>query len=71
MWTIGITRTGNEVGLSLEEAEALDPTALDALIEHADHKLRAAGAHYVVESAADILPVLDAINDRLARGERP
>jgi phosphonoacetaldehyde hydrolase len=71
MWTIGITRTGNEVGLSLEEAEALDPTALDALIEHADRKLRAAGAHYVVESAADILPVLDAINDRLARGERP
>lgn len=71
MWTIGITRTGNEVGLSLEEAEAMDPPALEALVRHADGKLRAAGAHFVVESAADIPPVLDVIEERLARGERP
>ncbi len=71
MWTIGVTRTGNEVGLSLDEAEAMDPTALAAMVSVADHKLRAAGAHYVVESAADVLPVLDAIDARLSGGERP
>ena len=71
MWTIGITRTGNEVGLSREEAERMDSVELASLVAHADSKLRSAGAHFVVESAADILPVLDAINDRLARGERP
>lgn len=71
MWTIGVTRTGNEVGLSLDEAATMEGTALTALIARADEKLRAAGAHYVVESAADILPVLDAIDARLSGGERP
>jgi len=71
MWTVGVTRTGNEVGLSLLEAESLAPTALNKYIRLAEEKLRAAGAHYVVESAADILPVLDEIDARLARGGTP
>ena len=71
MWTIGVTRTGNEVGLSLDEVTSMDVTSLAALVSHADDKLCAAGAHYVVESAADILPVLDAIEVRLAAGEKP
>jgi phosphonoacetaldehyde hydrolase len=29
------------------------------------------GAHYVVDSIADILPCLDDIQERLARGDRP
>jgi phosphonoacetaldehyde hydrolase len=31
----------------------------------------AEGAHYVVDSVAELLPVLDQIQARLARGERP
>ena len=34
-------------------------------------RLTAAGAHYVIDSVADLLPVLDLIEGRLARGERP
>ena len=34
-------------------------------------RLRAAGAHYVIDGVADILPVMQAIEDRLGRGERP
>ena len=30
-----------------------------------------AGAHWVVDSVADLLPCLDAIDRRLAAGERP
>lgn len=71
MWTIGVTRTGNEVGLSSAEAELMAPTDLHTLVRQAEETLRAAGAHYVVESASDILPVLDEIGARLARGERP
>jgi phosphonoacetaldehyde hydrolase len=29
------------------------------------------GAHYVVDSIADVPPLLDAIHHRLAAGERP
>jgi len=71
MWTIAVTRTGNEVGLSRAEAEGLDPESMAQLLSKAEEKLAAAGAHYVIESAADAGPVLEEINGRLARGERP
>lgn len=71
MWTIGITRTGNEVGLSQEEAEAMHPEQLDALVAKAEAKLLQAGAHYVADGVADILPIIEEINLRLAEGERP
>jgi len=71
MWTIGVTTTGNEVGLSLAEWTALNPVAQSALREVAAAKLLAAGAHYVVDATADSLPILDEIDGRLARGERP
>ena len=34
-------------------------------------ELLRAGAHVVVDSIADLLPVVDSIEGRLARGERP
>ncbi len=33
--------------------------------------LERAGAHYVIDSLADIEPVIADVNARLARGERP
>jgi phosphonoacetaldehyde hydrolase len=33
--------------------------------------MRQAGAHYVVDSIAEVMPCLDAIEERIARGERP
>jgi phosphonoacetaldehyde hydrolase len=70
-WTIGVAKTGNEVGLS--EAELNDLPAADrtALIEHASARLRQAGAHYVVGGVRDILPVLGEIDERLAAGQTP
>lgn len=71
MWTIGVTTTGNEVGLSLAEWTALGHAEQDAARNTAAAKLLASGAHFVVDAAADSLPVLDEIDARLAHGERP
>jgi len=71
MWTIAVTRTGNEVGLSREEADNLDPGDMAKLLKIATEKLANAGAHYVAESVSDCVPLLDEIEARLARGERP
>ncbi len=71
MWSVGITVTGNEVGLTEEAWAALAEAERAAMRESAAAKLRSAGAHAVVDSIADILPVLDAIDARLARGEKP
>lgn len=70
-WTVGVTISGNAVGLSLEEWEALDHPAQMHLREAAEAVLTGAGADYVIDSVADLLPVIDAIEKRLAAGETP
>ncbi len=70
-WTIGVSRTGNEVGLSATEFDALAAAEQSRLLETAKSHLEAAGAHAVVESVADIRPVLAEFEQRLAAGELP
>ena len=71
MWTIGLARTGNEMGLTEAEIEALPAEVGQARLDRAYERLRQSGAHYVVDSIGDVPLLLDDINARLARGERP
>jgi phosphonoacetaldehyde hydrolase len=71
MWTIGLALSGNELGLPLKEMRALDSAELDRRRQRAYTRMRQVGAHYVVDSIADVMPCLDAIEERMARGERP
>lgn len=70
-WTVGVAVTGNVFGLSRADTAALSVEAFAHRRRRAAEKLAAAGAHYVIDGVADLLPVLAAINGRLARGERP
>lgn len=70
-WAVGVAVSGNAVGLSLAEWQVLPPAEQQRLRERATAQLMAEGAHYVVDSVAELLPVLDQIQARLARGERP
>jgi phosphonoacetaldehyde hydrolase len=71
MWTVGLAMSGNEIGLPLAELAALDPEDRERRRQRAYTRLRQAGAHYVIDSLADVVPCLDDIEARLARGERP
>jgi phosphonoacetaldehyde hydrolase len=71
MWTIGLAKTGNELGMTEEQVAAADPEILHAKLARAYHRMSQAGAHYVVDGISDVMPALDDINRRLARGERP
>lgn len=71
MWSVGIAASGNEVGLSLAQWNALDDAARARHRQSATAALAAAGAHYVIDTVADLLPVIDAIEARLAAGETP
>ena len=51
--------------------EALDPGVRERRRERAYTRMAQAGAHYVVDGIWDVPPLIDAINERLARGERP
>ena len=71
MWTIGLAKTGNEIGLTEREIETLRPESLETKLQDAHHRMLKTGAHYVVDTIADTLPLLDLIEFRLALGERP
>src|SRR5579871_2806933 len=57
-WTVGVAVTGNLFGLSLADATALDPGAFRDRRAAAADKLAAAGAHYVIDGVADLMPIV-------------
>ena len=71
MWTVGITKAGNEVGLSESEVESMEIEDLRTRIDRATNRFLSAGAHFIIETMAEVPTVVDEINERLARGERP
>jgi phosphonoacetaldehyde hydrolase len=66
MWTVGIAASGNEVGLPLDAWLGLDDAQRAALVEPARERLARVGAHFVIDSIADLLPVIEAIEAHLA-----
>lgn len=70
-WTVGVSETGNLLGLTAEELAALPAADRARRADQAATGLRTAGAHAVVGSVADLVPALDAIEDLIRHGERP
>lgn len=70
-WTVGVAVSGNAMGLSLPEWQALPTGEQAARRERATQVLRGAGAHRVIDSVADLLPCVDEFEAALANGERP
>jgi phosphonoacetaldehyde hydrolase len=64
-WSIGVAGTGNAIGLSGEEFQALPASERHARLARARGELERADAHYVVDTLADLDPVLDDIDARL------
>jgi len=71
MWTVGVTKTGNELGLTRAEAEAVPAKELASRLQTASDHLLRAGAHYTVEEVAQLPAIITEIGERLTRGERP
>jgi phosphonoacetaldehyde hydrolase len=71
VWTVGVAKTGNELGLTAAEVVALPADELQHRLTAAYLHLSRAGAHYVVNGVGDLPWVIDKIQSRLARGERP
>ena len=71
MWTIAVAISGNEIGLSIDDWDTLPAVEQQQLRQAAYARLRASGAHYVIDTIADLLPYIELIERRLARGEQP
>ncbi len=71
MWTVGLALSGAPAGLTLAEYRSSPKEHLQRLRDEVGRRHRAAGAHYVIDTVAELLPVLDAIERRIGAGEHP
>ncbi|MBL4797075.1 MAG: phosphonoacetaldehyde hydrolase [Oleispira sp.] len=71
MWTVGVSCSGNEVGLDRNAWQALSNDEQQEYRQKAERRLFNVGAHYVIDSVADLAAVIVDVNRRLAKGERP
>lgn len=70
-WTVGLAKTGNYIGLNEKEIAALPAAEYQRKLAASYEKLARAGAHYVIDDITGLPAVIDHINHRLARGDRP
>jgi phosphonoacetaldehyde hydrolase len=70
-WTVGVAASGNALGWSWEEWVHASEDEREHALGDARASLRAAGAHEVINSVADLRAALSAIETRIAAGETP
>lgn len=71
VWTVGVVKTGNQIGLTLEEIGKLPEEELARRMEIGYRKMAQSGAHYVIDGIEQIGPVIDDIERRMRQGEKP
>src|SRR5580692_2764873 len=64
-WSVGITQTGSEMGLTLAEWQALPEAGRDRRASAAGQKLLRAGAHTVIPSVGCLSALLAELNEKL------
>jgi len=71
-WGVGLVRYSNYMNINtLDEEATLSEADIAARMAKTRKILEQAGAHYVIDSLVELPAVIDDINARLARGEKP
>jgi phosphonoacetaldehyde hydrolase len=70
-WAVGVAASGNGVGLTAAELQALEEPDRRDRIRRAGDQLEGAGAHIVIDTVADLPVALADIEQRVERGETP
>lgn len=67
VWSIGLITGSNEMGLTEEEDRTMPADAKAALKETVRNRMREAGAHYVLDTIAELPACIEQINQELRR----
>lgn len=70
-WAVAVAQTGNMIGVTQEQWSGFPRDEQISRLEVAHRKLLHAGAHYVIDTLAEIHPILGQIEARLQAGDRP
>ncbi len=65
-WTVGLSASGNGVGLTRDGFLALSPQERRVKITEAEAPLREAGADFIIEDVSQLMPVVHEIARRIA-----
>lgn len=71
MWSVGVVKSSNEMGLTQLEIEKMDKTELEKRIVQVRNTFLNAGADFVIDSLAETDELIYRINVKLSKGERP
>ncbi len=66
VWTVGVVTGSNELALTQEETEAMNPAELSHKKLEVRMRLLAAGAHYVVDNIRELPLLIESIESRMA-----
>ena len=71
-WGVGISRYSNYMDVdSFEHEKSLSEQEIQRRLAFTRETLRKAGAHYVIDELSELPEIIDDVNARLARGEKP
>ena len=65
-WTVGLSASGNGIGMTRESFLALSPEDRRARLAQAEVPLRDAGADFIIEDVSQLMPVVHEIARRIA-----
>jgi phosphonoacetaldehyde hydrolase len=68
MWSVGVVNSSNELGLTEEDFEQMDPKELETMKQVVRNSFFEAGADYVIDSLSEIENLIILINNELAEG---
>ena len=70
MWSIGVVKGSNELGLSEEEVNTYDKKKLAAMLKAVRSRFLASGAHFVIEEIPDLEDLVPIVNKKLLKIRR-
>lgn len=71
MWTVGLALSGSPAGLTLQEFTNSTVEQKDLIRSKVETSFKKIGAHYVIDSVADLMPVIALIEEKLGNGDKP
>lgn len=71
MWTVGVLLSGSPAGLSLEQYQHLSAAERESIRQRVAAEFGPVQPHYLIDTVADLLPLLEQIEQRLRQGQRP
>ena len=71
MWTVALVFSGNALGLTYAQYQALDAQTLIAERQRIHALFQSARPHYLIDTITDLPQVIADINQRLSNGEMP